>query len=401
MTSRDIRRRLDRLLPCLLAAALAISCGGGTQVAGGVGTEGTGNAPPSIVGTGSIEGFGSVIVNGIAFDDSRATVFDDDGATLSAGALKLGQVVRIAGTQSDAVTGSASSIRLQAALRGPVGIVDAAARSFTVLGTAVIVNDSTVLDGKLSLQTLQPGDRVEVYGQLNPGGALVAATRIERSSAADVRLTGVITALDTSARRFAIGPYTIDYAAAQIDADAAAALGNGALLRVVGAAPDAQLLIRATQLQAGTLAVGNAQRAAIEGVVTDYASLASFRLGGIAVDASAASISGGNAGDIAAGVRVAAVGRVAQGALVAEQLRILRNDVAQEYRVRGVITRFTSPSDFVVRDVVIDASSPGVSFSPSNYGVGNLALGVAVDVRGTIANTAGGPVLRATQVQFR
>ena len=60
-----------RLAALGLAAALSLfACGG----SGGVDSGGTGS-----FASGPISGFGSVIVNGVHFDDAGATVSDDDG----------------------------------------------------------------------------------------------------------------------------------------------------------------------------------------------------------------------------------------------------------------------------------------------------------------------------------
>ena len=75
------RRWLQGLL--FLAAGVLAGCGGGGE--GGVGTGGTGT-----YALGTITGFGSIIVNGVRFDDSAASVLDDDDATRSRDELKLG-----------------------------------------------------------------------------------------------------------------------------------------------------------------------------------------------------------------------------------------------------------------------------------------------------------------------
>ena len=81
------------LLALVLVAAVAVGCGGGggsTSVAG-VGSGGTGSFT-----SGPITGFGSIIVNGIRFDESAASasgsIKDDDGVVGSSGSLKLGMV---------------------------------------------------------------------------------------------------------------------------------------------------------------------------------------------------------------------------------------------------------------------------------------------------------------------
>ena len=78
-------------LLALLGTALLPACGGGTDVAG-VSSGGTGSFT-----SGTITGLGSVIVNGIRYDDSTASV-TIGGVSSAASALQLGMVVRIQGS---------------------------------------------------------------------------------------------------------------------------------------------------------------------------------------------------------------------------------------------------------------------------------------------------------------
>ena len=68
-------RRL-RWLASALAASLLIACGGGIDLAGGVGSGGSGLAE------GTITGFGSVIVDGTRYDDSAAQVLVEGASTV-------------------------------------------------------------------------------------------------------------------------------------------------------------------------------------------------------------------------------------------------------------------------------------------------------------------------------
>ena len=74
----------------LLLMALAAACGGG----GGVDTGGTG-ATVSSYSVGRISGFGSIVVNGVHFDESGASIVDDDGAPHRRDELQLGMTVNV------------------------------------------------------------------------------------------------------------------------------------------------------------------------------------------------------------------------------------------------------------------------------------------------------------------
>src|SRR5690242_2169900 len=89
------------LLQLAAAAALLAGCGGGG------GDAGMGGAAASrSFASGPITGFGSVIVNGVRFDNSTAATTDDDGNAVPATALKLGMQVEVTGGRvSDDVLG--------------------------------------------------------------------------------------------------------------------------------------------------------------------------------------------------------------------------------------------------------------------------------------------------------
>src|SRR5690349_21667234 len=85
-------------------AALVAGCGGGGDA--GAPSFGGAGATASSFAAGPITGFGSVIVRGVRFDDSKAKVSDDDGVETTKDALKLGMNAEVhAGKISDDGTG--------------------------------------------------------------------------------------------------------------------------------------------------------------------------------------------------------------------------------------------------------------------------------------------------------
>ena len=131
----DVGAFCGALLTAVLAALLVSSIGG---CGGGVGTEGTGTF--SSVGSGPITGFGSIVVSGVRYDDSAASVSDDDGNGRSRDQLALGMVVDVEGgavtTAADGVTlsATATTVRTRRALLGPAGAIHLAGASLRVLG---------------------------------------------------------------------------------------------------------------------------------------------------------------------------------------------------------------------------------------------------------------------------
>jgi hypothetical protein len=107
----QFRPRRSRFLAVIVACAFLLACGGGSQFAGGVGSGGSGLAE------GTITGFGSVIVDGVRYDDSAASPqVEDATGSRQAAALHLGQRVRL--ELDDA--GKARAIEVLPQLLGPV-----------------------------------------------------------------------------------------------------------------------------------------------------------------------------------------------------------------------------------------------------------------------------------------
>src|ERR1041384_990741 len=100
---------LLRWLAGCCAAWLVISCGGG------VGTGGTGS-----FASGPITGFGSIIVDGVDFDETLATIDDDGGNGRSRAELHLGTVVEVEAGQIREGAAVASNVRMTSSLIGKV-----------------------------------------------------------------------------------------------------------------------------------------------------------------------------------------------------------------------------------------------------------------------------------------
>lgn len=394
--------RLRRLL-AVTALSVVWACGGGVGT-GGTGASATGE--PNVT-VGPINGFGSVIVGGVRFDDSSATVTDDGGSASGRSSLRLGQVVEIRGTVDPATsTGVASSIRQVSEVRGFVRGIDAASTSVDVGGTTVKVVAATAFDGFTSFADFRVGQLVEVYGFLNRATGSVVATRVERKTAGagGERIKAVVIArnVDPVARRFEVGGaltgvsrLVVDYSGAELRG--LTAVAEGSVVRVIASAAPVGGVLAASRIEAvGAVDLGSATWARIEGRVSRFGSLGSFDVDGVPVDGSTARIIDGTAADIALGSQVRINGQPSRGVVVAVEVRLRRieddSSGAGEVEVEGTIEQFTSVADFVVRSTRIDAS--GATFERGT--AGGLGVGVKVEVKGRL----GGQILRASSVEF-
>ena len=356
-----------RLLLAGLCVALAAACGGaGDSFLAGVGSGGTGGGTPTSA-LGRITGFGSVIVNGVRFDDSAARVVDDDGRDLGDASLRLGMVVLVDGT-SDAsgLTGVASNIEVISELRGPVQTVSA--DSFRALGVTVGVSPATVLDGFAGLSELSPGAQVEVNGFLDAGVGQISATRVALLTGAppSFKARGLVGAVAGQAQTMQFGSLIVDYSAATL-------IGlpdgpkSGAVVKLTSSrAPgidnlwrvDAVALVKAPALQ-------ESSRVSLEGSISEFASVGAFTVQGVRVNATSARFDGGTAASLGDGVRVEVDGIVTGGVLEAVEVEIEDARASggdggtselQQFEIEGAITSVSGPLRFVVRGTAVDAN---------------------------------------------
>lgn len=326
----------------LAAALLAVGCGGGGGGGGGETVGGIDRGGITIA-SGPINGFGSVIVNGVHYATAGASiVIDDQPGTESD--LRVGQVVRVEGTvDASGLTGTARSIRYDDVVEGPVQAIDLAASRLVVLGQTIAVGPGTSYDDAIvprGLEGLVVGDRVEVSGLVNSSG-LISATRIERKSAAgSLEVKGIASAVDTAARRFTINALVVDYSAAQLSGFASGQPSNGDLVEAKGTVDGSGVLF-ATGLEreSSNLSGSVDDDADLEGLVTRFASAADFDVAGQRVTTTASTqYEGGVAADLALDVNVEVEGGFdATGRIVATKVEFRRaSDVEITAQVEAV-----------------------------------------------------------------
>jgi hypothetical protein len=91
--NKFLSARLSRRSWVALAVSSLSGCGGGSGGADTAGLPGTGGTG---IYQGSITGFGSVIVNGVTYDNANATMRLND-ALVAQDALRLGMVATVRG----------------------------------------------------------------------------------------------------------------------------------------------------------------------------------------------------------------------------------------------------------------------------------------------------------------
>lgn len=381
-------------LMALLGTALLPAFGGGTDIAG-VSSGGTGSFT-----SGTITGLGSVIVNGIRYEDSAATV-SVDGSASTAAALQLGMVVRIRGSAvtpasvaGGLATATASSIACGSEWKGLIDAVDATAGTFTLLGQTVRVLATTVIANG-NIDRLLAGQYAEVYGFLNPADNSLQASRVEVDSAAPdrYRLSGVVSSL--TATTFVLGTALIDHTTAEKPVN----LSEGQLVRVELQTTPANGAWLATEVKVEDYRddLDDDDEAEIEGAITTFTSNSRlFSVNGIPVDASRITLPDG----LALGVRVEVKGSILNGTVIATEIEIETEDdiESQAFEFHGTVSGLdTEAKTFVIRGYTvryIDGSA--LDATAFNLGAAAWADGLYVEVKAELDSNGD---LLATQIE--
>lgn len=375
-----------RLLAAGAASLLAlVACGGGDLGSGGTG------APVIGLAVGTVNGFGSVVVDGVVFDDRSAPpLAETEPGEYSATEVRLGERVEVEFEQP----GVAKTLRVEPSLIGPIANIDAPGR-FVVLGQQVIVNTDpaagpvTQLDGYQGAADLAAGDVVEVHGVLVPQGTAwaIQATRIERQGGlpAYLKLSGVVSELGVGGSSvFKLGGLTVDAGAASV-LPAGRVLANGQVVVVMGPASMlGEPVFVAAQVRLRTLPA-EADEAYVSGAITGLdTTTRRFMIGDLTIDYAAAVLSPAGA-QLADGLYVRVQGAPrADGVLAAASVTVRDGQSQAEAELKGSVTAFNPATmTFAVRDVVVDASNAQIEGCPA----GGLADGLFVEVHGSLSSS--------------
>jgi hypothetical protein len=388
-------RQTTRRSALLLATAFVLLAGCGGVDSGGTGV---GQSGQPTYAAGPITGFGSIVVNGVRYDESMAEVFDDEGLLRGRDDLKLGMLTEVfASAVVSSATGpsaTASAVRFGSQIIGKIDSVDVAGSRFVVLGQTVRVTTSTVFDAAAGgLAALAAGDQAEVFAQLDVSTQTYVATRIERRSNLTLyKLRGVVSALSVADKTITVGGQLISYAGVAV-IDPATTLVAGTTVRVTLQTTRVGNAWVATSLMTGIGRVADRETAEVDGRIGAFTSTTQFVVNGITVDASAATFPNGSAG-IVLGARVEVEGSIRNGVLVAQRVKLEGDDEAAGFELQGTISA-PDPGNmtFVVRGVTVVYSST-TRFDSGT--AADIVAGRKVEVRGMLS--VNGTRLAATSI---
>lgn len=371
---------LNRRAWLALAGAALSGCGGGDLLGALPGTGGTG-AP--MFAQGSIAGFGSIIVNGITFNDVQAQVLIN-GIASTAADLRLGMVADVeADRGADLTLATARRIEVWSIAQG--NISQATASSFRVAGMTLQTDGNTVFDGVSAAGQLQAGQTVAVWGlQVTADGTVWQATRVAVQAASGTTVSSGL--VQAAGGQLVLSGLILS----------GTAVGNlvpGGLVRVQGtlSADGLSLAVSSAKSLDVVVAYPTQGAAEIEGFVTALIPASRLTMGNMVVDISTASITPSGA-QLALGARIEVYGHWSAGLLIAYEVEIEDAQILNVAEIKGVISRFASLADFEVRGQRCNA----VSAEFSHGSASDLQVGAKVKVSGTKA----GDVLMLTKLEF-
>lgn len=388
------------VLVSLASATLLSACGGSSSD-----TSADSTAPAaSQITTGTIDGFGSVIVNGIRFN-TDATEFEvKERAGGEQNQLRVGQVVTIVGSH-DGVNGVASRIAYDVSLEGPVSSVDAAAGTFLVLGQTVTTNSLTVFED-LTLDTLAVGTRVEVSGFAGADGQLLASfVELDDDRDDKAELRGAISNLDEVAKTFTLRTQLISYANVREWDLEGAALANGLLVEVEGTVDSAGTLVASKVEAEDDDRFERDTEVKLKGLISSVdAATNQFVLNGVTVQWNNRTEfdDGLSATDLAANLMVEVEGRTnAEGVLVAEEVEAEeRPEISIEAPLTAVTldtgSNFTGSIEVLGLNVAVDLRTrmrDDDNYNP-RFNLSDLSTGQFVELRLTGSAETGYRALR-------
>lgn len=382
MTSRIIKFVFIFLIYFFVA-----SCGGGgSSTQGGIG--GTG------VSSGRVEGFGSVIVNGVHFDTTNAVVTKDDDSpvtNLNDADINLllskGMIINIEGSiNADGVTGIAEKIIYQDNLEGPViGTPAVGASSFNALGQTVIVSSLTQFSGGLnSIADISDGQVIEISGFNDVNGDIVATFIDKKADSYSIGSTvfeikGTVTVVNGTS--FTIGGLTI------VTTNTAGL--NNLYVEANGVFNGTDTLSANTvEIKTEGFTVNNADDVELEGIALTGCSATpcDFTLNATTVRLTNSTVyKAGTVADINPGVILEAEGSLQNGILVAEEIEFNDNiEIQSDVQSKGSNTVVL---DFGATDltVVVDTNITDIRNCSTNT-FADITGNVVVRARKTISN---------------
>ncbi len=323
----------------LLSSSILPACGGGGEGGGvpdaGGAVDGGGGADGGPTGTAVSKGVmtakGSVVLNGVAFSTTGATIMIDDTPGTEDN-LKVGMVVKVRGTIDDATrTGTATLVEARDLLEGTIDDngVDPVNKTITVMGQTVRVEDNvTRLNDDDAVKVFSAagfaaGQRVEVHGFADDNGGL-RATRVAKKTDGELEVKGFVASIGSGSFGLSLTPGGSTVLTVTGTLPTAATVGSLVEVRASATPVAGALTATSVQLEDDLGAAG--ENVETEGIVTS-GTVDSFLVDGQRVLTNTATLfEGGLKADFAVGAKLEAEGALdANLAIVATKVSFRSN----------------------------------------------------------------------------
>jgi hypothetical protein len=334
---------------------------------------------------------GSVIVNGVRFDETTATIMSDDVAKTSV-FLEDGMMVKVKGTvNDDGVTGKAEKIEVKNEARGK--ITSKGTDTMTVLGQTVFFDDRTVLvSGGVSttLSAIGIDDHVEVHGIRDATGD-IHASRIEKFAAGAAVSDEVRGAIDSltpataTTGTFTIRGITLSYDENTTVVTPGATFTVGTLVEVHIGASNYAAKIEVEHLKEAEFEPAEGKGFEVEGYVSLFTGpTATFKVNDRTVSlSSTVTYEGGLPADLADGVRIEAHGYIQGGVLVAVKISFKENVKIKDIPSAVTASAYAYP-DLVVMGLTVKATSKTLSTASAFNLINELEIRGTLNPNGTV-----------------
>jgi len=397
--------RVTHFLTAAVLALVLAACGGGGMSNSSMQSNGT-----AIATMGTITAFGSVVVNGVHYDVSSASV-THNGVAVTQADLKVGQIARVHGTKdANGTTGHADHCDVDDRLVGPITSIDTVGGTLVALGQTVTVDSNTSFSSNISpasLQGLAAGNVIEVSGLAAADGS-IAATRIELVGMnVPYQVIGKVSGLDTTAHTFKINALLVDYSTAMVSGFTSGAPAEGDSVEVKGTTFDSTAVkLTATKVSPEPDEMSDANHGdevEREGFITRFASATDFDVAGKAVTTTSTTVfKNGAAPDLALNVHVEAEGTLdSNGVLVADTIIIHKEGIAE---LKGNVTAVDTTNGTVsLLGVTVSVSSDTRLEDRSDaqvemFNLSSLNVGDTIEIRG-LEDPAGSGNIVATRLE--
>jgi hypothetical protein len=371
----------------------------------GGGTGGTGIDSQPVFVRGTVTEVGSVVVGGIRFDTSAATIVvnDQPGSEVD---LRVGHVVIIDGTlDASGTLGTAETVRVDNNLVGPIDRIGPATNSLVVLGQLVIVDDMTQF-GDTPFSALRVGNIVALSGFEDTQGVL-RATRVDKmqdvfSPGLELEVNGTITSLDEAMQTFTLesilNRLQVDFSAAQrLPADTPLRDGQTVEVKSSRNVENGTLVADRVEVKDVGLRGEPGTKGVLEGIITRIIAADTFEVKlevGVQIvrHTQTTTFEGGTVSDIAADQRVEVEGVFdADRILVAQEIDFAVNGTVE---IEGIVTTILSTDTFDVNGQVVRLT-PDTAYTRGS--IDDIVINAQLQVEGFF--DAHG-VLVATGIEF-